>query len=176
MSERDGDRTSLGLTLAALVFAVFTLQIVVSGVGGILGVYQVNDAAATTTATVTETDLTTDERLRNGERRVFYEPAVTYHYTVDGRRYNSSEFYYDADHTPRYGERSEAQAALPDSSETTVYYLPENPDQSFLVRPSPDWVGTAGASLAVLPLCLLAAGVALLGLKRLARQWLGGAG
>lgn len=151
--EGDGGLGSeVGTAVVALLLALFTLNLAYTGVVGIVQIQYANQQAVTTTGTVTETDVTSHRWTDDGVEKVEYTPQVVYEYTVDGTRYNSTAFYDDWDHTPSYRAESDARAALPEPGNVTVYYMPDDPDRSFLVRPSVDWA--ASGIVAVVALCV----------------------
>lgn len=142
-----------GWTLFTLALTLLVLTIAYTGTIGIVETQNANANAVSTTGTVTSTTLnstyhpSTEERHDGGYYT--YRPQVAYHYTVDGTRYDSTEFFDDYDQTDEYGRKSDARAALPDTTDVTVYYMPGNPDRSFLVHPDIQWEGTTVVSLLI---------------------------
>ncbi len=138
-----------------LVLSVFCLYLSFATVVNIAEIQNAKASAVTTTGTVTATNVSTgyyyidDDGDDIEERHREYDPTVEYEYTVDGVRYESTEFYDDYDHTDSYTEPREARAVLPERGNVTVHYMPGNPDRSFLVEPSVNWDGAAWVGLAI---------------------------
>lgn len=163
-----GVGSEIGTAVFALLLALFTLHLAYTGVVGIVQIQHANQQAVTTTGTVTQTDVTSHRWSDDGVEKVEYTPQVVYEYTVDGTRYESTEFYDDWDHTPSYRDESDARAALPEPGPVTVYYLPDDPDRSFLVKPSVNWAASGIVSVVTLSIGLLSSIVFLFSFKSLA--------
>lgn len=96
-----------------------------------------------------------------------YSPDIVYTYTVDGKEYESDSYYYADVSTSNRDWAEKAVEDHPEGSEITVYYSPEDPEASVLVKDTEKmgflaWVpyimmGIGGASLLV-PLGMLVYG------------------
>jgi hypothetical protein len=138
-------------SLVLPIGAVFVLLGVAIAVGGSLSAFnaiQAADAGVETEGTVVGTNITqeweddgTDQSEREEQDRIYFA-QITYNYTVDGEQYTSSTYKVPPLVTDppgnEFDSRQDAELFLADhepGSSVTVYYMPDDPETSFLEKP-----------------------------------------
>ena len=82
-----------------------------------------------------------------------YSPDIAYKYTVDGEKYENNSYYYIDFSTSNRGWAADAVKKYPEGEQCTVYYSPDKPQNSVLVKDT-DKLGF----LAWLPYILMSVG------------------
>lgn len=148
MSDESGNGGHTVLLVIGGVFLVLGLGVAIGGSASAVDGMQTADAGVETDGTVVETNIQTeweedgtDQSEKQDEERVYYA-QVTYNYTVEGETYTSSSWKVPPLATEPAGtefeSQQEAEAFLEDyepGDSLTVYYLPEDPSQSFVEKP-----------------------------------------
>jgi hypothetical protein len=167
----DSNDSAVGPVGTAAIFAAaafFLITISVLGLMNGLSNMRAEERAVTTTGHVTDTWVTEQTYTdTNGHTERTYNPHAEYYYTVDGTNYTSTEYVDDLDGIADYGTRSAAEAALPAQGEVTVYYLPNSPDRSFLVKPDTTWYKILFFPVLALPFALIFSYLSLYNIKQL---------
>lgn len=135
-------------------------------------VQKINANVETADGTVTSTEMRTEVERDDDETETEYFPQATYEYTVGGETYTGNHIFAEverdsgADEPPgrEFDSRSEAEEMMPDGDEVTVYYFPDEPERSFLVRPTTGLGNLAGGLAVGLVFVLVGLGVAYGGL------------
>jgi hypothetical protein len=164
-------------SLVLPIGAVFVLLGVAIAVGGSLSAFnaiQAADAGVETEGTVVGTNITqeweddgTDQSEREEQDRI-YVAQITYNYTVDGEQYTSSTHNVPPLVTDPGGTEFDSQqraasflADYDPGSSLTVYHMPDDPETSFLEKPTYSAAELALPFLFGLPFAVVGMGIIL---------------
>jgi hypothetical protein len=150
---------SIKNVLGGLLFVV--IGVGVAGYGAYTGYVQVNDvnsAIETTEGTIQSSDVEQATETEEGETEVEFYPRISYDYAANDRTLTGERIYSTLDREQEPGElvgkefdnrnRARNVAGRFSPGETvTVYYFPDDPSRSFLIKPTVDWLFVGGAGL-----------------------------
>lgn len=166
----DGDVTRNRAAVDPYVVLLGIGLLVVAVVVGVLPLvnawnqHQVADDAVETEATVLSTNVERNVEPGNETPRIRWYAQVVYRYEVDDESYTGSGVVVPPKRRgpdgKRFEEREDAEAFLqdyPENATVTAYYLPDDPETSFLV--GPDVIGPELAIPIVFALPFGAAGI-----------------
>lgn len=132
-----------------LVFLVAGVAVIYFGISGALTAMGIADAVESTQGTVTSSGVEEVTESDGEEREVEYVPRVRYEYTVDGTSHEGRWVYAPIDRERQentregrgFDSRADARDVVDDyrpGETVTVYYFPDDPSRSFLVKPGVD--------------------------------------
>ncbi len=111
----------------------------------------------TTTAVVKSVKLKSHQSHGKNGSKTVYAPDIVYAYSVGGTNYENAAYSLQTIYTSSHSAASQKARRYPLGGETAVFYNPENPAESFLVKPS-----AADLATLLFPLLFALVGVGLL--------------
>jgi len=144
-----------------IVRAAVAVFVVVPALGAVgVGAFVYHDARSTvdaaepTTATVVNSTVERELDRSGDTERYQYRPAVRYRYTVDNQTYTSDSVFPGGERTRGGTDAREwargVVADHPEGEQVRAYYLPDDPERSFLIAQAPTTLALAFVGMGVL--------------------------
>src|ERR1043165_3544251 len=131
---------SIGIVIAALVAIPFAVIAIFFFVGAMRSRRQVSESQnwPTTNGKVIFSTVETSHSHNHGHTTTAYYPKVTYEYTINGQRYQSTHMNFgSAIGTSNYNSVLQKAATYPINRVVQVYYNPDDPSQAVLEKDAP---------------------------------------